>query len=305
MATTLTSSSSALEPSAPSEHGENISDHNDDVNAVHGGPDDGENSQNPDIDESHNGGNADEYDDDDDPDSPPSNFICPLTLEIMSDPLMTCKNHLNFERSAIVEWLNRGNTTCPLTREPLSYGKLVPNAALRLQIEQWKRDHGIPVEKLKSKREKWNEEQGGKISFYNDMDNYDDEDANRGFRITVASPLSYHQQLFMVAALGQEYSVEERRQLMDEYRRYSGIYWDEDNEDLPIATIIYGEEANSNRRSRRRRGRRNGTTSSSSSPRQGGSTPDNNGISPRRRRRLLSVIDNALSMLRGPDIHND
>ena len=297
---TSSSSSSALEPSAPSEHVENISDHIDDVNADHARAEDGDNSQNPDIDESHEEGNED----DDDPDSPPSNFICPLTLEIMSDPLMTCKNHLNFERSAIVEWLNRGNTTCPLTREPLSYSKLVPNAALRLQIEQWKRDHGIPVERLKSKREKWNEEQGGKISFYHGTDNYDDEDANRGFRITVASPLSYHQQLFMVAALGQEYSVEERRQLMDEYRRYSGIYWDEDDEDLPIATLFYAQEANNNRRSRRRRGRRN-ANSLSSNPRQEGSTPDNSDITPRRRRRLLSVIDNALSMLRGPDIHND
>ena len=289
--------------------------------------------------------------DDEDEDSPPSDFICPLTLEIMSDPLMTCKNHMNFERSAIVEWLNRGNTTCPLTREPLSYSKLVPNAALRLQIEQWKRDKGIPVSKLRSKRDKWNEEIGGKISFClqnmsrndgsgndheeGDFDDDDYDESNAGFSITVASaPLTYHQQLFMVAALGQDYTLEQRRQLMEEYHRSTGgLFYDDqeddsdrldDDDDLPIATMIYGQgssdasESSSRRRrnrhlrQHRRGGRRGGSSStgrrhSSSDPsstRQRNAGNTTIGISPRRRRRLLSVIDNALSMLRGTDAPN-
>ena len=73
--------------------------------------------------------------------------ICPLTLEVMKDPLMD-KNGLTYEREAIVEWLRRGNSTCPLTRKTLSYSMLVPNAALRLKIEQWKRVNNIPVEPL-------------------------------------------------------------------------------------------------------------------------------------------------------------
>jgi hypothetical protein len=75
----------------------------------------------------------------------PECFICPLTLEAMDDPLMD-RRGMNFERKAIVEWLNRGNKTCPLTREPLSYSNLVPNAALRMRIERWKKDNGMKVD---------------------------------------------------------------------------------------------------------------------------------------------------------------
>mmetsp|Transcript_5897 Transcript_5897/g.10199 ORF Transcript_5897/g.10199 Transcript_5897/m.10199 type:complete len:206 (+) Transcript_5897:298-915(+) len=71
----------------------------------------------------------------------PEEFICPLTLEVFTDPLMD-RRGINFERSAIVEWLNRGHTTCPLTREPLGYRSLIPNVNLRVRVEHWKREHG-------------------------------------------------------------------------------------------------------------------------------------------------------------------
>jgi hypothetical protein len=74
----------------------------------------------------------------------PECFTCPLTLGIMEDPLMDRRGR-NFERDAIVEWLNRGNNTCPLTRQPLTYSKLIPNAALRMRIERWKRDKGMRI----------------------------------------------------------------------------------------------------------------------------------------------------------------
>eukprot|EP00538_Stauroneis_constricta_P002648 CAMPEP_0119562122 /NCGR_PEP_ID=MMETSP1352-20130426/19537_1 /TAXON_ID=265584 /ORGANISM="Stauroneis constricta, Strain CCMP1120" /LENGTH=285 /DNA_ID=CAMNT_0007610469 /DNA_START=384 /DNA_END=1241 /DNA_ORIENTATION=- len=87
---------------------------------------------------------GDAYDDDDDR-QVPEEFKCGITLEIMSDPLMN-RDGINYEREAIMEWLNRGNDSCPLTRRPLSYSKLVPNAQLRLKIDQWKLQHGMPVE---------------------------------------------------------------------------------------------------------------------------------------------------------------
>jgi hypothetical protein len=74
----------------------------------------------------------------------PEYFICPLTLEVMEDPLMDRRGN-NFEHKAIVEWLNRGKKTCPLTREPLAYSKLISNVPLRMRIERWKKDHGINV----------------------------------------------------------------------------------------------------------------------------------------------------------------
>jgi hypothetical protein len=75
----------------------------------------------------------------------PESFICPLTLEIYRDPLMS-RCGKNFERKAIVEWLDRGNDTCPLTRQPLSLSLLVPNAKLRMEVEGWKRKHGYGYE---------------------------------------------------------------------------------------------------------------------------------------------------------------
>jgi len=74
----------------------------------------------------------------------PERFICPLTLEVYTDPLMSRKG-LSFEREAITEWLDRGNATCPLTREPLGYRGLVPNAKLRLEVEDWKQKHGYEL----------------------------------------------------------------------------------------------------------------------------------------------------------------
>eukprot|EP00934_Nitzschia_sp_Nitz4_P003857 Nitzschia sp. Nitz4//scaffold108_size72880//63859//64533//NITZ4_005829-RA/size72880-processed-gene-0.86-mRNA-1//1//CDS//3329532711//3847//frame0 len=71
----------------------------------------------------------------------PSEFLCPLTLEVMEDPVMD-RQGINFERSAIVQWLGSGRTTHPLTREPLSFGKLVPNVQLRLKIDHWRRSRG-------------------------------------------------------------------------------------------------------------------------------------------------------------------
>jgi hypothetical protein len=67
----------------------------------------------------------------------PSNFICPLTLEIMNDPLLS-RHGQSYERSAIMEWIHQGNMTCPMTRQPLRLSGLITNHTLKVQIDQWK-----------------------------------------------------------------------------------------------------------------------------------------------------------------------
>ena len=52
------------------------------------------------------------------------------------------KDGKNFEKKAIMDWLNRGNVNCPLTRQPLKPSHLVPNANLRLKINQWRTTSG-------------------------------------------------------------------------------------------------------------------------------------------------------------------
>ena len=65
----------------------------------------------------------------------PSAFYCPITCEVMRDPLM-CRSGLSFERNAIIEWLHN-HSTCPMTRQPMTVGDLVPNRALQERIRTW------------------------------------------------------------------------------------------------------------------------------------------------------------------------
>lgn len=74
----------------------------------------------------------------------PSHFVCPITQDIMSHPLVTCWG-LNFERSAIFGWLQKGSGTCPLSRRPLRPGDLVSNYKLQREIEAWKAVNAIPI----------------------------------------------------------------------------------------------------------------------------------------------------------------
>ncbi|CAN1330912.1 Putative E3 ubiquitin-protein ligase LIN-1 [Linum perenne] len=68
---------------------------------------------------------------------PPKDFVCPITTNIFSDPV-TLETGQTYERQAIQEWLDRGNTTCPITRQKLS-GTLLPktNYVLKRLIASW------------------------------------------------------------------------------------------------------------------------------------------------------------------------
>lgn len=54
----------------------------------------------------------------------------------MLEPMMT-RTGINYERRAILEWILRGNTECPMTRNALSLPKLLPNSALQDKIIKW------------------------------------------------------------------------------------------------------------------------------------------------------------------------
>ena len=59
----------------------------------------------------------------------PDAFLCPLTLEPMQDPVVTCDGQ-TYERSAIEQWL-RQSSTSPLTGQQLPHLGLAPNVVLR------------------------------------------------------------------------------------------------------------------------------------------------------------------------------
>jgi len=66
----------------------------------------------------------------------PDHFMCPLTMEMMQDPLFSKYGH-HFERSAILQWLSQENT-CPITRQPLFPSMLIPDNSLRLRMHAWR-----------------------------------------------------------------------------------------------------------------------------------------------------------------------
>ncbi|CAN4124228.1 unnamed protein product [Withania somnifera] len=70
-------------------------------------------------------------------------FRCPITLEIMSDPVTIASGH-TYDRSSILKWFRAGNCTCPKTGERLTSIDLVPNLALKLLIKQYCYVNGIP-----------------------------------------------------------------------------------------------------------------------------------------------------------------
>ena len=62
----------------------------------------------------------------------PDEFVCPITLTLMTDPVITSDGQ-TYERKAIEDWLQQNNTS-PLTAVELDNKKLIPNVALRSQI---------------------------------------------------------------------------------------------------------------------------------------------------------------------------
>lgn len=65
----------------------------------------------------------------------PKEFFCPITKEIMTDPVVAADG-FTYERSAILEWLEGGNTRSPMTNEELEHALLMPNVTLRNMIRE-------------------------------------------------------------------------------------------------------------------------------------------------------------------------
>ena len=65
----------------------------------------------------------------------PQEMVCPITGEIMEDPVITVDGH-SYEREAIEEWFSRGRIISPLTGSPLGTTHLTPNHALKKAIAE-------------------------------------------------------------------------------------------------------------------------------------------------------------------------
>lgn len=69
----------------------------------------------------------------------PHHFICPISLQIMKDPV-TVATGITYDRDSIQRWQSHGqnNTICPVTNQPLPIASdFTPNHNLRRLIEAW------------------------------------------------------------------------------------------------------------------------------------------------------------------------
>ncbi len=63
----------------------------------------------------------------------PEEFLCPITLDIMEDPVI-CEDGYTYEREAII---SISNSLSPMTRQPINKRILIPNRALKQSIEKF------------------------------------------------------------------------------------------------------------------------------------------------------------------------
>ncbi|KAL9244080.1 hypothetical protein vseg_017890 [Gypsophila vaccaria] len=76
----------------------------------------------------------------------PQEFLCPITLEIMTDPVIVATGQ-TYERESIQKWLDSNHRTCPKTGQTLAHLSLAPNYALKNLIMQWCENKKIKVSK--------------------------------------------------------------------------------------------------------------------------------------------------------------
>ena len=67
---------------------------------------------------------------------PPKEFVCPITMCLMSDPVRTADGFV-YERSAIADWL-RGNDTSPMTNAKLASKAVASMNVLRHRIDRFR-----------------------------------------------------------------------------------------------------------------------------------------------------------------------
>lgn len=66
----------------------------------------------------------------------PNHFLCPISLQLMKDPV-TLSTGATYDRDSIERWIDAGNSTCPITNQPLKNPEPLPNHAIRKLIQHW------------------------------------------------------------------------------------------------------------------------------------------------------------------------
>jgi hypothetical protein len=79
----------------------------------------------------------------------PSYFCCPLSLELMLDPVIVASGQ-TYERSSIQKWLDHGLTICPKTHQSLAHTNLITNYTVKAMIANWCDENNIKLHNSES-----------------------------------------------------------------------------------------------------------------------------------------------------------
>lgn len=79
----------------------------------------------------------------------PTHFCCPISLELMRDPVITFPGGITFERRNLLE-AQKFNKLCPLSRQEIR--EMAPNRALKQAIDQWLQENSDFVEEMPSSK---------------------------------------------------------------------------------------------------------------------------------------------------------
>ena len=71
----------------------------------------------------------------------PQDFLCPITQDVMVDPVVLIGDGFAYERSAIAKWLQSGHNTSPMTGAILTTTELVTSHTLRSAIASFLDQH--------------------------------------------------------------------------------------------------------------------------------------------------------------------
>lgn len=66
----------------------------------------------------------------------PEDFICPITHEVMTDPVMI-EDGFTYERTAILEWFSKDKITSPMTNSTLTSTEVFENEKVKREIEKY------------------------------------------------------------------------------------------------------------------------------------------------------------------------
>jgi len=72
----------------------------------------------------------------------PASFFCPISHELMKDPVIVVETGQTYERNQIEQWLQE-HSVDPVTNEKLPKQMLTPNIALRNTIEDFRKTHKV------------------------------------------------------------------------------------------------------------------------------------------------------------------